>query len=121
MKQIHIEIETIVKNELIRSNKKFKDFVNNHEAYAVLLEEVEEMNEAFNNLRYMCDEENIYISELWKATKENKSEKKIKQILNDFYYRLILLSEETIQSGAMCKKWIDMLEKEERNNFKDLI
>lgn len=106
-------IEQLVKEELARANEKFPGFNSNHEAYAVLLEEVEELQTEVD----VVISKNI--TKLWDIVK-NPSKYRIppdyepSQTLvgiEGLKYNAIRAAEEAIQVAAMCDKWLMLLEK----------
>lgn len=101
-------IEKLINDELQSANKKFPPFSSWHEAYAVILEEVEEAQEETN---VMC---NLYLDRLWldiraKASSEADRFADI-GIVRGHAVRAI---EELIQVAAMCDKAVMSLGGEE--------
>lgn len=101
-------IEKLINDELQSANKKFPLFSSWHEAYAVILEEVEEAN---NEADVMC---NLYLDRLWHDIKAKASSEADRfediGILRGHAVRAI---EELIQVAAMCDKAAMSLGKEE--------
>jgi len=97
MKEIIEGIKVLATKELISANNKFPMFQSTHEGYAVLLEEVEEVNlELLRVKRKM--------SRVWYRTKRNKSTVADIEEMRDI---AINMAAESIQVIAMCQKFID--------------
>ena len=100
-------IEKLIDKELQNANKKFPLFSSWHEAYAVILEEVEEANEETN---VMCT---LYLDRLWQdiRTKASSEADRFEDIgiVRGHAVRAI---EELIQVAAMCDKAAMSLGKE---------
>lgn len=92
-------IEKLINEELQNANKKFPLFSSWHEAYAVILEEVEEADEETN---VMCT---LYLDRLWRDIRAKASSEadRIEDIgiVRGHAVRAI---EELIQVAAMCDK-----------------
>lgn len=101
-------IEKLINDELRAANKKFPLFSSWHEAYALILEEVEEAN---NEADVMC---NLYLDRLWHDIKAKASSEADRLedvgILRGHAVRAI---EELIQVAAMCDKAVISLAGEE--------
>ena len=102
------EVQALFDKELKKANENNSQFHSSHEAYAVLLEEVEEAKEALGNLDY-------YTERIWSIVKKDDyltvSLKGAKMFASS-------LVQEAIQVGAMCDKFLDFLgeEKQDVNN-----
>ena len=88
------EIERLVDIELAEANERYPLFHSPHEAYAVLLEEVEELEYEANWVKGLLDV-------MWR---EVKADEDILQTANDIHKRAVMLVQEAIQVAAMCKK-----------------
>ena len=101
------KIEQLVAEELARANDKFPGFASNHEAYAVLLEEVEELGDDLDTMT--CE-----MGGLWRFTKAQKAfdTRVPKHSLERINRAAINAAMEAIQAAAMAKKWIALLDKE---------
>lgn len=102
-------IEKLINDELRAANKKFPLFSSWHEAYAVILEEVEEAN---NEADVMCA---LYLDRLWHDIKAKASSEADRLedvgILRGHAVRAI---KELIQVAAMCDKAVMSLAGEEK-------
>lgn len=102
-------IKKLINDELRSANKKFPLFSSWHEAYAVILEEVEEAQEETN---VMC---NLYLDRLWLDIKAKASSEADRfediGIIRGHTVRAI---EELIQVAAMCDKAVISLAGEEK-------
>ena len=89
-----------VKKELEDANKKFPPFHSDHEGYALLLEEFEELVEEIRIAR-------CRISNAWSNTKNGNS-LKVQQELRELLTDLRKAYKELVQTAAMVQKWLDM-------------
>lgn len=101
-------IEKLINEELQNANKKFPPFSSWHEAYAVILEEVEEADEETN---VMCT---LYLDRLWQDIRAKASSEADRfediGIVRGHAVRAI---KELIQVAAMCDKAAMSLGREE--------
>lgn len=88
------EIQKLVNKELKEANKKYPLFHSDHEAYAVILEELEETEENIEAMRY-CS------AAMWCGIKRNKSVKNNVEALKKL---ALETAAEAIQVAAMCDK-----------------
>lgn len=95
-------IDELIDQELIEANKQYQAMFNSeHEAYAVLIEEIDEVFDEINKIaevRLM----------LWENIKGNKNTKLILIELQKLSLKLI---KESIQVAAMLKKYRNSIEK----------
>ena len=97
MKRLVSEVKAMVTVELINANKDFPMFRSTHEGYAIIKEEVEEAEIEMKSVK--C---NLEYS--WELIKNNVSALGlVKQMQN----KATLLAAESIQTAAMCQKFID--------------
>lgn len=100
-------IEKLINEELQNANKKFPLFSSWHEAYAVILEEVEEADEQTS---VMCT---LYLDRLWQDIRAKASTEADRfediGIVRGHAVRAI---EELIQVAAMCDKAVMSLGEE---------
>jgi hypothetical protein len=87
----------LIYNELISVRKKFKPINSGHEGYAIIKEEIEELQENIIDIEYRT-------VELWENVKNNKTELQLDSI-NKMYKTTIEIIKETIQVAAMCKRF----------------
>lgn len=100
-------IDSAVKNEQIAAIEKHGHFHSMHEAYAVLLEEVEEvkeMHEAFDGVQEM------QMRLLWDNVRQDY-ENYCDTRLGEIKAAALDLAYECVQVAAMCDKWGLLLEK----------
>lgn len=88
------KIEALVEEELTRANEKYPLFRSPHEAYAVMLEEVEEMI-------HDIDIAARTISGMWSHVKEDESIEADAGVIKTYTISAI---QEAIQVAAMAKK-----------------
>lgn len=101
-------IEKLINDELRSANEKFPLFSSWHEAYAVILEEVEEAQEEVAVMK------EVELESFWSCIRDKKApdRMKLKKIgeIRGFAVRGI---EELIQVAAMCDKAVMSLGKEQ--------
>lgn len=95
--EIRVKVNELVHEELERSYKKEDVFHSPHEAYAVLLEEIEE---ASDELDWIED----HIERCWDGVKNNSTVHLECSIMHGAAIRGAC---ELIQVAAMCKKWME--------------
>ena len=101
-------IEKLINEELQNANKKFPLFSSWHEAYAVILEEVEEAN---NEADVMC---NLYLDRLWQDIRAKASSEADRFVdIGIVRGHAVRAIEELIQVAAMCDKAVMSLGEEE--------
>jgi len=96
--QMSEHISDLIGFELERARDKFPQLTNSsHEGYAVLLEEIEELDEEMDLIRVVKDG-------LWKAVRtDNYTQQKVQlDFMRDSVMRLI---KEAVQVGAMIDKY----------------
>ena len=102
MNAIENQVRELVKVELDAANERFPQFHSQHEGYAVILEEVDE-------LRTETGETDEFLCFLWSAIKANDLEETKRYILN-IKRSAINAACEAIQVAAMCRKFLEMKE-----------
>jgi len=92
-------LDKLINEELERANKKFPPFQILHEAWAVTLEEVQELEREVELLRF-------FMEDYWRLCKDSKNttNKQIEKMLNNLDTTIISAFEELIQIAAMVKK-----------------
>ena len=96
MKTIIFEL---VDKELQSANEKFPLFSSNHEAYAVIKEEVEEAEEEAGNI-------NAFMDLAWAKIRTNKTHGDIAEEWEKVYNAAARMAIESIQTAAMARKAI---------------
>lgn len=99
MDAIKEDVFKMVDKELAAANKKFPLFSSPHEAFAVLLEEVEEAQEEATNLE-------ILTNNYWIGVKENHGPEAMHEEITAAYNTAVNLAIEAIQAAAMARKAI---------------
>lgn len=100
-------IEKLINEELQNANKKFPLFSSWHEAYAVILEEVEEAQEETN---VMCT---LYLDRLWQDIRAKASSEADRFVdIGIVRGHAVRAIEELIQVAAMCDKAVMSLGEE---------
>jgi len=96
MKTIIFEL---IDKELQAANEKFPLFSSNHEAYAVIKEEMEEADEEAENI-------NAFMGLAWAKIRTNKPHGDIAQEWEKVYNAAARMAIEAIQTAAMARKAI---------------
>ncbi len=90
------KIQALAYEELKEANKKYPLFHSDHEAYAVIMEELEETEENVKAMGY-C------IQGMWNYVKRDKKPRKSVENLKNFALKT---AAEAIQVAAMCDKFL---------------
>lgn len=90
-------INKLVDSELENSKNRFNNINSSHEGYAVILEEVEEVQEEIINFEQS-------LQTLWKAVKNNSTEDQSEHIKAMEIISTQIIKE-SIQIAAMCKRY----------------
>lgn len=99
------EVQALFDKELAKANEHNPQFHSAHEGYAVLLEEVEKINDVWHRLLG-------FIDDIWTFNaKRNETTSEYVEATKKFTIELV---KEVIQLGAMCDKFLDYLDKEKR-------
>lgn len=100
MNAIENQVRDLVAVELAAANERFPQFHSQHEGYAVVLEEMDELKIDV----YNADQ---YLSYVWDSIKDNSSGRTRKNVM---IIKGIAIDAacEAIQVAAMCKKFLDM-------------
>jgi hypothetical protein len=99
MKELKEAVEKLVSEELERANKKFPMFHSQHEGYAVIKEEIEELKD---NVDYA----ELYLKMAWSYIKTNDI-KAAMNFIEDIQKNALLAAAEAIQVAAMAQKYKD--------------
>lgn len=110
-KELIDSVESIVSEELNIALQKFGEFKNNHEAYAVMKEEIEEAEEELIEL-------NTLLRNYWYYVKINSSTNAIHPKLKYIRKHAINMACEAIQVAAMAEKALRI---ENKNILEDKI
>ena len=94
------EVQALFDKELKKANENNPQFHSSHEAYAVLLEEVEEAKEELGHLEFRTEF-------IWNIIKNDECH--LKANIEDAKMVASSLVREAIQVGAMCDKFLDFL------------
>lgn len=105
MNVVKNDIESLVKKELLVSNKKYPLFHSGHEAYAVILEESDEAREELIEVE-------LGLCSIWQNVKDDNVGKEIKEIILEARKRAINLACEAVQVAAMLDKFIMSFEEQ---------
>ena len=98
MNAIENQVRELVAVELAAANKRFPQFHSQHEGYAVIKEEVDELKEYTD----LTNNRTIY---LWAMVRFNNS---CEELVSRIYDDAINAACEAIQVAAMCKKFLEM-------------
>ena len=102
MNAIENQVRELVAVELAAANERFPQFHSAHEGYAVIQEEVDELKEDMDRI-------NGRITSLRARVRFNNS---CEELVSRIYDDAINAACEAIQVAAMCKKFLEMEEKE---------
>lgn len=105
MDAVSKDVRRLVNKELEAANKKFRQFASPHEGYAVLREELDEVQLAHDTLKMETD------NRFWNMVKANRTVPR--DDLRTIQRAAIALAVEAIQVAAMAKKY----EHGQRNNW----
>lgn len=95
-------IHTLIQEELAEANKIHPLFQSPHEAYAVILEELEEAEEELQWIRKQ-------LGQMWSLIRQDCG---AEEILHQIKGHAVFAAQEIIQVGAMAQKALDSLYKE---------
>ena len=98
MNAIEKQVRELVAVELAAANERFPQFHSQHEGYAVIKEEVDELKEYTD----LINNRMIY---LWAKIRFNNS---YEELVSRIYDDAINAACEAIQVAAMCKKFLEM-------------
>lgn len=98
MNAVENDIRILVDKELAAANERFPQFHSQHEGYAVIKEEVDELKEYTD----LTNNRMIY---LWARVRFNNS---CEELVSRIYDDAINAAVEAIQVAAMCKKFLEM-------------
>lgn len=105
-KELIKDTTEIINKELQAANEKFPAFNSRHEGYAVILEELEETQVAYNNTKTM-------IERIWWLTKFNSEKAAFKKQVEEAIKTAGEMAAEAIQTAAMLQKLLDYTSSEE--------
>ena len=97
MKELTNSVKLLVEDELTSANKKFGMFNSTHEGYAIIMEEVEELDYELGRIKYL-------LSNLWSTIKNNEKQG---SLLERLRINATNAAAESIQIAAMAQKFID--------------
>lgn len=95
------KIEQLLVDELKRATNAHGEFTSHHEAYAVTLEEIEEMLDDIKHANKTMDI-------IWQQVKSNSVDRFSLAVMQ---CDLIRALEEGVQVAAMLAKWIELIDK----------
>jgi hypothetical protein len=93
-------LKKLIENELKVANDKFPPFQSRHEAYSVLLEELQELQEEIDDISYGI------INDYWQLCRGSKkrNSEEAKKLLDSLESAINCAFKELIQLGAMVQK-----------------
>lgn len=98
MEKLLKDVRFLAREELERANHEFPPFASDHEGYAVILEEFEEMNEEVTAAEKI-------LGHVWRKVKADTSED-AKNMLIAARGAFLQAAAEAIQAAAMCEKFM---------------
>jgi hypothetical protein len=101
-------LEILIEKELAAANDKFPPFQSRHEAYGVLLEELQELQEEIDDISYGI------MQDYWKLCRGSKncSHEEAKKLLDALEAAINCAFKELLQLGAMVQKSKKLEEKQ---------
>lgn len=102
-------IEDAVKEEKRFCIEKHGEFHNHHEAWAVMREELEEVEECFDPFNRIIASA---MEGLWNLVRSDDVGVEAQEMIDKISERAMELTKECIQVLAMCDKWNDLIAKE---------
>lgn len=100
--QLTEELAEITEREAARADKKWPRYASHHEAYAVLLEEVQE---AWSELKGLRNTLNLY----WGSIRNNRTED-FDDLLYTIRRQALLCAAESVQAAAVCERALKTME-----------
>lgn len=91
-------IENLIQEEMERATKKISPFNSPHEGYAIIQEEIDELDQEFLSLHNRQDELWSDIKSNWVGGQLDKAE--------SLHFYAIQIIKEAIQVGAMAKRFL---------------
>lgn len=98
MEKLLKDLSVMARDELERANHEFPPFASDHEGYAVILEEFEEMNEEVEAARRT-------LACIWRAVKTDAA-RDAKNMLIAAKGAFLQAAAEAVQAAAMCDKFM---------------
>lgn len=98
MEKLLKDLSVMARDELERANREFPPFASDHEGYAVILEEFEEMNEEVEAARRT-------LACIWRAVKTDAA-RDAKNMLIAAKGTFLQAAAEAVQAAAMCDKFM---------------
>ena len=103
MNTINTEVKALVYKELASANERFPQFHSEHEGWAVMQEEAEELQEE-------CASIEMAMEQLWHRIRDGIQTAQHVALVGQYAEAAAC---EAIQVAAMARKYLDMLEREE--------
>lgn len=96
MRGIKKVIDDLIREELDDANSKYPQFASPHEGYAVLKEELEELQESLRRMKF-------YQSRIWELVRGDETPR---DVLIDMSHEAHEAVYEAVQVAAMCRKFL---------------
>lgn len=110
------QVHAAARSELHAAVENHGNFNSHHEAIAVLLEEIEEVQDEAAACKETAE---MLMSELWQAVKSDDVIPTYTRHLEAIRKAALLVAYECVQVAAMCDKWGLLIEKEGAANADD--
>ena len=101
MNVVSKDVERLVEKELASANERFPQFHSEHEGWAVMQEEAEELREE-------CDSIEMAMEQLWHRIRDGIQTAQYVALVEQYAEAAAC---EAIQVAAMARKYLDMLER----------
>lgn len=101
MNVVSKDVERLVEKELASANERFPQFHSEHEGWAVMQEEAEELQEE-------CDSIELAMEQLWNRIRDGIPTAQYVALVEQYAEAAAC---EAIQVAAMARKYLDMLER----------
>lgn len=102
MNAVSEDVKLLVEKELESANKRFPAFRSEHEGWAVMHEEADELEAESDKILMLV------LDEMWESVKSNTG---TREYAREIQSRAVSAACEAIQVAAMARKYLDMLER----------
>lgn len=104
MNAVSEDVKLLVEKELESANERFPQFHSEHEGWAIITEEAEELREE-------CDSIELAMDQLWHRIRDGIQTAQYVPLVEQY---AVAAACEAVQVAAMAQKYLDMLERMEK-------